>query len=51
MDGICMERKIKRSTLFYKHKNGGLKNVEVFSKVVSLQYSWMKRLVDDNFCQ
>ena len=38
---------IKSSTLC----NDGLKNVDVFSKFVSLQCSWIKRLFDNNLHQ
>ena len=43
--------KIKNSTLCNDYENGGLKNVDIFSKVVSLQCSWIKRLFDSNFHQ
>ena len=43
--------KIKNSTLYNDCEYGGLKNVDIFSKVVSLQYSWTKRLFDNNFHQ
>ena len=33
------------------YENGGVKNVDIFSKVVSLQCSWIKRLFDNNFHQ
>ena len=42
---------IKNSTLRNYYKSTGLKNVDVFSKVVRLQYSWIKRLFDNNFHQ
>ena len=42
---------IKNSTLRNYYKSTGLKNVDVFSKVVRLQYSWIKRLFDSNFHQ
>ena len=42
---------IKSSTLCNDYDNGGLKNVDVFSKIVSLQCSWIKRLFDNNFHQ
>ena len=42
--------KIKNSTLCNGYEYGGLKNV-IFSKVVSLQCSWIKRLFDNNFHQ
>ena len=35
--------KIKHSTLHNKYENGGLKNVDILSKVTSLQCSWIKR--------
>ena len=40
--------KIKHSTLCNKYENGGLKNVGVLSKVISLQCSWIKRLYDNS---
>ena len=36
--------KIKHSTLSKKYENGGLKDVDISSKVISLQCSWIKRL-------
>ena len=42
---------IKSSTLCNDYDNGGLKNVDVFSKIVSLQCSWIKRLPDNNYHQ
>ena len=57
-DIICMEfiwkgknLKIKNSTLCNGYEYGGLKNVDIFSKVVSLQCSWIKRLFGNNFHQ
>ena len=49
-----MERenpKIKNSTFCNDYKYGGLKNVDIFLKVVSLQCSWIKRLFYHNFHQ
>ena len=43
--------KIKNSTLCNDYEYGGLKNVDIFSKVVSLQCSWTKRLFDNDFRQ
>ena len=43
--------KIKNSTLCNNYKYGGRKNVDIFSKVVRLQCSWIKRLFDNNFHQ
>ena len=43
--------KIKNSTLCNDYEYGGLKNVDIFSKVVSLQCTWIKRLFDNNFHQ
>ena len=40
---------IKNSTLCNDSEYGGLKNVDIFSKVVSLQCSWTKSLFDNNF--
>ena len=47
-----MERKnpkIKHVTICNEYENGGLKNVNVFPKVVNLQCFWIKRPLDDNF--
>ena len=49
-----MERKnpkIKNRTLCNGYEYGRLKNVDIFSKVVSLQCSWIKRLFNSNFHQ
>ena len=35
----------KKSTLCNDHENGGLKNNYIFSKVVSLQCSWIKKVI------
>ena len=43
--------KIKHTTLCANYECGGLKNVDIFSKIVSLQCSWVKRLYDENFHQ
>ena len=43
--------KIKNSTLCNDYEYGGLKNIDIFSKVVTLQCSWIKRLFDNNFHQ
>ena len=41
--------KLKHTTLCNKYEQGGLKNVDIFSKITSLQCSWVKRLYDDSF--
>ena len=41
--------KIKHSTLCSNYKKGGLKNVDITSKIISLQCSWIKRLFDKSF--
>ena len=49
-----MERenpKIKNSAFCNDYKYGGLKNIDIFLKVVSLQCSWIKRLFYHNFHQ
>ena len=43
--------KIKNSTLCNNYENGGLKNVDIFPKVASLQCFWINRLFDNNFHQ
>ena len=40
--------KIKHSTLCNKYENGGLKNKDILTKVISLQCSWIKRLYDNS---
>ena len=40
--------KIKHFTLCYKYENGVLKNVDISSKVISLQFPWIKRLYDNS---
>ena len=41
--------KINYSTLCNSHETGGLKNIDIRAKIISLQCSWVKRLFDDNF--
>ena len=41
--------KLKYITLCNEYEQGGLKNVDIFSKITSLQCSWIKRLYDDSF--
>ena len=41
--------KIKHKTFCIGYENGGLKNVDIWNKVNSLQSSWIKRLYDDSF--
>ena len=41
--------KLKQTTLCDKYEKGGLKNVDIFSKITSLQCSWVKRLYGDSF--
>ena len=43
------KQKIKHSTLCNSYENGGLKDVDIFYKIISLQCSWIRRLFDDNF--
>ena len=43
-----MKPKIKHSTLCNNYQDGGLKNVNTESKIISLQCSWIKRLYDKN---
>ena len=43
--------KIKNSPLCNDYEYGGLRDVDIFSKVVSLQCTWIKRLFDNNFHQ
>ena len=41
--------KIKNSTINNNYENGGLKNVNIGAKIISLQSSWIKRLYDEKF--
>ena len=41
----------QKSTLCNDYEYDGLKNADIFQKVVSLQCSWIKRLFDNNFHQ
>ena len=43
--------KIKHDTLCNNYENGGLKSVDIFAKIVSIQCSWIKRLFDSKFHQ
>ena len=43
--------KIKHETLCNDYENGGIKNVDIFFKIASLQCSWIRRLFDSNFHQ
>ena len=41
--------KINHKTLCNSFENGGLKNVDIKSKIISLQCFWVRKLYDDNF--
>ena len=41
--------KIKHSILIADYSEGGYKNVDIKSKLMSLKLIWIKRLLDDNF--
>ena len=41
--------KIKHSTLSNSYQDGGLKDVDVFTKVITLQCSWIKTFYVENF--
>ena len=41
--------KIKHETLCNDYKGGGLQNIDVFKKIISLQCSWIRRLHDNLF--
>ena len=43
-----MKPKIKHSTLCNNYQDGSLKNVNIESKIISLQCSWIKQLYDKN---
>ena len=40
---------LKHITLCNDCEQGGLKNVDIFSKITSVQCSWIKTLYDDSF--
>ena len=40
--------RLKHYTLCKNYENGGLKNVDIMYKVVSLECSWIKRLYGNN---
>ena len=41
--------KISHKTLCNNFENGGLKHVDISSKIISLQCSWLRKLSDENF--
>ena len=41
--------KIGHKTLCNNFENGGLKHVDIYSKIISLQCSWLRKLCDKNF--
>ena len=41
--------KIKHETLCNNYKAGGLKNVDILSKIIALQCFWIRRLYDNSF--
>ena len=47
LDFLWGKNKIKHDTLC---NHGGLKSEDIFSKIVSLQCSWIRRLCNENFC-
>ena len=42
-----MNPKIKHNTLSFDFKNGGLKNVDVDKKIISLRCSWVRKMYDN----
>ena len=41
--------KLKHETLCNDYKVGGLKNIDILNKIISLQCSWIRRLYDNSF--
>ena len=41
--------KVSHKILCNKFENGGLKHVDISSKIISLQFSWFRKLCDQNF--
>ena len=48
---LCGKNKsnVKHDTLFNDYENGGLKSVDIFSKIIIPRCSWIRRLHDENF--
>ena len=49
---ICLEKQISQNqyeTLCKNYEQVGLKSVNIFSKIVSLQSSWIQKLYDNRF--
>ena len=44
-----LQPRIKHSTLIANYEEGGYKDVDVASKIISLKIIWIRRLIDDNF--
>lgn len=40
---------MRHGTTYKYHKDGGLKNVDISYKIVSLKWSWIGRLYEDYF--
>ena len=40
---------MKYSTLYNSYENCGLKDLDIFYEIISIQCSWIRRLYDDNF--
>ena len=43
--------KIKHSTLIADYENGGIRNVDIPTKLEALKLTWVRRLRDDNHHQ
>ena len=41
--------KIKHSSLIGEYRDGGLKDVDIDGKIISLKISWVRQLKDSNF--
>ena len=41
--------KIKHSSLIEEYRDGGLKDVDIDGKILSLKISWVRQLKDSNF--
>ena len=49
--GVEKKIKIKHNTIRNVYNNGGFKSVDIISKIVRLQCSWIRRLFDNNYHQ
>ena len=49
LPGMAKKAKIKHSSLIGEYRDGGLKDVAVDAKTLSITISWIRKLKDSNF--